>query len=109
MNKSYKGTGIKFGNVIFSRRFHPPLRSSSKTVEADFGHDTKTTRIFLSGLKKLGYNKDEKYTHDEIIRIFSHEVLHGVTEDIMTKDGLDYWSYNQHWPHENGMESDSSF
>lgn len=101
MNKSYKGSGIRFGNVEFSRRFHPPHRGrTSETVEADYCHDSKKIRVFLAGLKKLGYNKDEQYTHDEICRIFNHEVLHGVMENIMTKDGIDYWSYDAHWFHD---------
>lgn len=99
-----KGSNISFSKVKLSRKFHPPLRSSPKnTVQAEYSYDDKTITLFLPGLVKTGYSKDNTGTHLEIARIFVHETLHGVIRYICDKDKIDIYSYDEHWPMNNGL------
>src|SRR6187431_2914994 len=98
-----------YANIVFSRRYHPPLRRNKENskVQAEYDYDKHLITIFLPGLKKTGYCIDTKATHDELIRLFVHEVLHGVIGNIMKKDKLDLYAYDVHFPHNNGFEYSS--
>ena len=108
--KPFRGSRIRFGNIIFSRRYHPPMRTkkdSNPTVGGQWDNDTKEITIFLAGMKKAGYNTDIPATHEEYIRIIVHETLHGVIDYILASDSILPNGINHHWPHENGMEYSS--
>lgn len=110
MNKSFKGSGIRFGNITFTRRYHPPMRTkkdSNPNVAGQWDWKTKEITIFLAGLKKAGWNDDNVKTHEEITRLFVHEVLHGVIDSILVKDNIVEKYIDYHWPHDNGMEYSS--
>lgn len=107
MNRNFRGSGIKFGDIIFTRRYHPPMRTkkdSNPTVAGQWDWKSKKITIFLAGLRKAGWNHDNEATHNEITRILVHEVLHGVIDSVISKDGLEDDYINEHWPHDNGME-----
>jgi len=106
-----KGSGIRFGNIIFTRRYHPPIRTKkdgNDPVGGQWDWNKKEITIFLAGLKKAGWTSDNEDTHEEITRMFIHEVLHGVIDYILHKDNIDFKGINYHWPHNNGFEYSSS-
>lgn len=102
MTKLFKGSRYKFGDIVLTRRFHPSR--DKEPLAGQWNYDTKQTTIFLAGLKKAGYNVDDKDTHKEITRILIHEVIHGVVDYILVNDCIDFKGINYHFPHDNGME-----
>lgn len=106
----FSGSRIRYGNIIFTRRYHPPQRTkkdSNPTVAGQWDNKKKEITIYLAGFKKSGYNSDSDVTREEITRVFVHEVLHGVIDYILYSDGIHPKGINHHWPHENGMEYSS--
>ena len=106
-NFKFKGSGIRFGNIIFTRRYHPPLRTkkdNGSPVAGQWDWKKKEITIFLAGMKKAGWKDDNEATHNEITRIIIHEVLHGVIDSILDKDKLDLKGIDFHWPLDKGME-----
>ena len=112
-HKVFRGSRINYANIIFSRRFHPPMRGKNagdpnSPVAAQWDNEKKEITFYLAGFRKSGYNSDSSVTRQEIIRVFIHETLHGVIDAMLEQDGIAPKGINHHWPHNNGMEYDSS-
>lgn len=112
IHSHFNGSRIRFGNIIFSRRFHPPMRGKNSgdpnsPVAGQWDNSKKEITMYLAAFKKSGYNSDSDVTREEVIRVFVHEVLHGVIDYCLASDGIYPKGINHHWPIDNGMEYSS--
>jgi hypothetical protein len=109
----FKGSGIRFGKIVYTRKYHPPLYTkkdkTNPTVAGQWNEAKKEITVYLAGFKKSGYNADSYITRQEYIRVINHEVLHGVIDYIIQQDNILFKGIDHHWPFDKGLEYDSSF
>lgn len=83
----WKGSGINFANIEFSRMYHPPIKGTSHSnVLAEYNYDEDSIRFFLPGFKKYFGKKETAEIVEEAGRVMSHECLHGVIMYCLWKD-----------------------
>ncbi len=100
----WKGTGIDFSNIIFTRRYHPPMRNTvHNNILADYSYDDNITTLYLPGFRNSYGKKETKTLVNGITRVFIHEPIHGIIWDILAKD-LGDCEFNPEWPMYNGMD-----
>ena len=102
-----------YSKIIFSRRFRPSHKKYANVALGYWNMEKKQTVLFLASWKSVFITGIPKKlrgmaTHAlyrKLINTLSHEVIHGVIQDILEKDK---WSgsYDPHFPHLHGADPD---
>jgi hypothetical protein len=99
----WEGTGRDYSKIVFSRKFHPPLRNGGAIVDGEWYDHNQTTIVRMAAFKH--FKDTEAKAIRRIIQVLNHEATHGVILGVQWKDKIPIEEIGEsEWALDNGLD-----